>query len=843
MARTRTGWTALTGLLVAGMILAGALVPNGSFGGVAGPTVRGGGVAVAEGGPAAAGGLPYPAYTLNLLNGSLLPQNAPAPACSLPTAAPYIVHAPNGPNGSLALAGLNQLWVVCPNGQLLVLNATTGALLAHAVVGAAPGAMVAQSLGGSDLVYVANSGSANLSVLSSSTDRVVGTIPLPTGAVPMGLALGPGGNDLFVTDAASGSVRVVSTQNQSLVGSIGVGLRPSGIAFDPVDGWIYVANNGSDTVSIIAPANRTVLAQVPVGVGPVGVAVSSVTGTVDVSNFGSGNVSILPPFGFRAVASVPVAGGPRAIAYSPADDSVYVAGFQSGNVSILSDAHPPAVTTVAVGTAPSSISVGGGIVYTVNAQTLNVSRISATRHQIVGTLTVATAPRGMAYDPATSELYVPLGGNDSVAVINVSQGKLVGLIRTGVEPSLALYDPFDGRIYVDNHYSSTLSVIDPTRNVVVATIPLSEGPTSLALDPISHDLYVGGGHIGMVQVVDPAQESVVASIPVGNTPYGLLYAPVNGGEIFVTNYRSNTLSVIDPATNQVTGTYSVGSGPTLMAYVPGGPLYIASFGSGRLLPFNVTSDTVGPAIPVGSGPMGVLANGPGGLLYVVNYGSANLTAIDPVTERPVGSVPVGVQPIAAALLPSGATYVTDAGGSSISILSNASLQGLSVAPSKPTATPGGGAALRALPRCAPAPCPASTLYRWTIVRGAGSLNSTRGSGVTFLAGPDPGTVALSVQAVLGPWVQWANFTLTVANPALSPTILGLPPAGAYALLGGVGIGVAGILVGGVVARRAPKRPVRPPPPFSGAPARDGPENLPDQPETIPRREVRGLRSA
>ncbi len=798
------------------MLLAGILTPVGSVGGRIGGPVKGVNSSGSEGSSPTANGLPYPAYTLNLLNGSRLPQNAPAPPCSLPTAAPYIVHAPHGPNGSLALPALNELWVVCPSGHLLVLNATTGSLLAQAVVGAGSGAMVAQDIGGADLVYVANAGSSNVSVLSSATDRVVGTIPLPAGAVPVGLALGPGGDDLFVTDTAADSVLVVSTLNGSLVGSIGVGQRPSGIAFDPIDGRLYVANNGSATVSVIDPVRRTALAQVPVGLGPVGVTVASLTGNIYVSNFGSGTVSVVPPFGSRTVENLSIGGGPRAIAYSAADNAVYVAGFQSGLVSVLNASTNLLVGTVAVGTAPSSVTVGNGVVYSTNAQSLNVSRIFGLHPQIVGTLTVATAPRGLAYDPATSELFVPLGGNDSVAVINVTRDQLVGLIPTGIEPSLALYDPFDDLIYVDNHHSSTLSVIDPARNAVVATIPVGEGPTSLALDPVSHDLYVGCGHIDVVQVIDPAHRSILASIPVGQTPYGLVYAPVDGGEIFVTNYRSNTLSVIDPGTNTVVGTYRVGSGPTLMGVAPdGSELYIASFKNGTLIPFNLTSDTVGAPIPVGADPMGVLVDGPGGLLYVVNYGSSNLTAIAPGTGRPVGSIPVGSQPIAAALLPNGATYVTDAGGSSVSILSNASFRSVSVAPPSPTVAPGGGVALAALPACAPGACPSSIQYHWTLVRGAGSLNSTQGAAITFVAPQRSGPVALSVRATLGPYVRLANFTITVAPPAPEPSILGLPPLGAYALLVGLAIGVAGVLFGVVQARRSGRRSAPPPPEPTG----------------------------
>ncbi|MGA8577913.1 MAG: hypothetical protein WB579_04485, partial [Bryobacteraceae bacterium] len=93
--------------------------------------------AATEVGSSAAGSpaIPYVAYTLNLLNGSLLPQNVPAPGCSLPRPAPYIVHFPEGPTAALDLPGLNELFVACPTGNLLVINDTTGALISTISVG------------------------------------------------------------------------------------------------------------------------------------------------------------------------------------------------------------------------------------------------------------------------------------------------------------------------------------------------------------------------------------------------------------------------------------------------------------------------------------------------------------------------------------------------------------------------------------------------------------------------------------------------------------------------------------------------------------------------------------
>ena len=66
----------------------------------------------------------------------------------------------------------------------------------------------------------------------------------------------------------------------------------------------------------------------------------------------------------------------------------------------------------------------------------------------------------------------------------------------------------------------------------------------------------------------PTQGFVVATIPVGTQPVGVAFNPDNG-DLYVTNFSSNTVSVINPATNTVVATpITVGSGPVGVAFKP-----------------------------------------------------------------------------------------------------------------------------------------------------------------------------------------------------------------------------------------------------------------------------------
>src|SRR5256712_3205154 len=139
-------------------------------------------------------------------------------------------------------------------------------------------------------VFVANSQSNTLSVISDTTNTVVATIPV--GSTPYGVAYDGGKGEVFVTNLASNSVSVISDGTNTVVATIPVGSDPIGVAYDAGKGEVFVANYFSDYVSVISDATNTVVATIPVGSYPLGVAYDAGKGEVFVANARWGNVSV-----------------------------------------------------------------------------------------------------------------------------------------------------------------------------------------------------------------------------------------------------------------------------------------------------------------------------------------------------------------------------------------------------------------------------------------------------------------------------------------------------------------------------------------------------------------------
>ena len=124
-------------------------------------------------------------------------------------------------------------------------------------------------------VYVADSGSASVTVIDAASDAVVATVPV--GSDPSGVAVDPVTGDVYVADTDSDSVSVISASTDKVRATVQlpVGSAPTGLASTPNGSTVYVADSGTGEVSVIATSTETVTSSVTVGSSPGAVAVAA----------------------------------------------------------------------------------------------------------------------------------------------------------------------------------------------------------------------------------------------------------------------------------------------------------------------------------------------------------------------------------------------------------------------------------------------------------------------------------------------------------------------------------------------------------------------------------------
>ena len=149
-------------------------------------------------------------------------------------------------------------------------------------------------------IYVANSGSNNVSVIDGASNAVVATVTDPHAIAPVALAVNATTNTIYVANSQSNNVTVIDGATNSVTATIPVGTSPSGVDIDPQTNFIYVANAGNSQVGepgnitvIDAATNATSTLTDPNAKNPIAVAVNSTTNKIYVANSGSNNVTVI----------------------------------------------------------------------------------------------------------------------------------------------------------------------------------------------------------------------------------------------------------------------------------------------------------------------------------------------------------------------------------------------------------------------------------------------------------------------------------------------------------------------------------------------------------------------
>src|SRR5687768_17210596 len=117
--------------------------------------------------------------------------------------------------------------------------------------------------------------------------------------------------------------------------------------------------------------------------------------------------------------------------------------------------------------------------------------------------------------------------------------------------------------------------------------------------------YVPNSFSDTVSVIDAATNTVVATVAVGSRPVGVAVSP-DGRRVYITNTSSDSVSVLDATNNTVAATVSVGDSPLGVAVHPNGTrVYVANQLSGTVSVIDAVNNTVVTQIPVGSRPSGI----------------------------------------------------------------------------------------------------------------------------------------------------------------------------------------------------------------------------------------------
>ena len=136
------------------------------------------------------------------------------------------------------------------------------------------------------------------------------------------------------------------------------------------------------------------------------------------------------------------------------------------------------------------------------------------------------------------------------------------------------------------------------------------------------------------------------------------YGPAYREYAYVTNGKSNTVSVIDLRTFELANTIAVGADPTgIAANSKKNEIYVVNSGSNNVSVIDTENNAVVATIGVHGRPYFIDISEDGRRAYVANSGSANVSVIDLEKRIVLGNVRVGSAPGLARISPDGNTLV------------------------------------------------------------------------------------------------------------------------------------------------------------------------------------------
>jgi YVTN family beta-propeller protein len=318
-----------------------------------------------------------------------------------------------------------------------------------------------------------------------------------------------------------------------------------------------------------------------------------------ITNGGSNTVTVLDVVNVRLDRELPVGPNPVAVTISPTRNEVYV--VNSGT--------------------------GGNLGY--------VSIVNAESNAVAANIQVHRQPVSIDVDAPGDRAYVANAGSNTISVLDLKARREIATIGAGEEPVEARPAPDGKTVVVPNRRGNSVSLVDPASKGVRAYFEGCPGASDAVVLPDSSKAFVAcsGGHQVMAIALarpdaHPAQpDRLEAMLDVGRAPVQLALKP-DGGELFVSNSQSNSISEVVTTTDDVGGAYIMGDDPVHgLVSRDNSLLYVANLRSQEVTIYSIDDGKRIGAIHVGDGPWAMAFSAAGHLLFVVDARSSDVAVV------------------------------------------------------------------------------------------------------------------------------------------------------------------------------------------------------------------------
>ncbi|MFT4103350.1 MAG: YncE family protein [Burkholderiaceae bacterium] len=296
----------------------------------------------------------------------------------------------------------------------------------------------------------------------------------------------------FGATAASSRILRLHPDTLAVQAEIPLERKGFGVTLDDAANRLYVGNTNDGSITVIDTAANQVVGVVQL------VQKAKVTGP-------DGKEAERYPHNFREM----VVDSARHRLYAPGlafkDSALYVIDTRSLTLEKVLPGFGFVATGVALDdkTGKLYVSNAQGQLFTVDTGSLAVSKVETTAgDQLLNLVWDSRGNRVLATDQGMENFdgmranaggltdYQRRGTGNQVVALDPATGKALATLPTGAGPVALLLDEQRQRLYVTNRGAGTVSVFDSRSNALLQTVTLPAHPNSLALDAKRNVLYV-----------------------------------------------------------------------------------------------------------------------------------------------------------------------------------------------------------------------------------------------------------------------------------------------------------------------------------------------------------------
>lgn len=216
--------------------------------------------------------------------------------------------------------------------------------------------------------------------------------------------------------------------------------------------------------------------------------------------------------------------------------------------------------------------------------------------------------------PSGNPLYIANEDDNLVTVVDTQTHKVLAEIPVGVEPEGMGVSP-DGKVVINTSETTNMAhFIDSESFEIFANVLVDSRPRFAQFNDAGTKLYVSSEIGGTVSVIDPATQQITKKIsfeipgvlPEAIQPVGVRVT-ADGSKVFVALGPANRVAVIDGETDEVQDYLLVGQRVWQMAFTPDEKyLFTTNGNSNDVSVIDVAALKVVKSVPVGQQPWGVV---------------------------------------------------------------------------------------------------------------------------------------------------------------------------------------------------------------------------------------------